>query len=245
MKQVTIFSIPIFLVCALFFCSCGNNGEQKTKMTTTDSTDTSAHTAAATNVPAAKPGNLLVIRHKVAGYAKWKVAYDSHDSTRLVYGLHNFIVARGIKDSNMVMVVLKMDDTAKAKQFIAMPDLKAAMKRGGVVGAPSFLMLDMQMLDTSSNALLSRVTVTHKVKDYDAWKKSFDSHKQSRMDAGLVDRAISYTIGDNHTVSVAFVITDMQKAEAFMNSKDLKDKMAEAGVTGKPDIFFYHVEQSY
>jgi hypothetical protein len=26
-----------------------------------------------------------------------------------------------------------------------------------------------------------------------------------------------------------------------MNSKDLKDKMAEAGVVGPPDVFFYHV----
>ena len=37
----------------------------------------------------------------------------------------------------------------------------------------------------------------------------------------------------------------MQKAEAFMASKDLKDKMAEAGVVGPPDIFFYKVVQQY
>ena len=30
-----------------------------------------------------------------------------------------------------------------------------------------------------------------------------------------------------------------------MASKDIKDKMAEAGVGGPPDIFFYNVVQKY
>ncbi len=245
MKQVKFLSIATFVAGALFFSSCGNGGEQKTTTTTADSTTTSAATPAVTNTEPAKPANLLLIRHKVAGFAKWKMAYDSHDSARLQYGLHNYLIARGLKDSNMVMVVLKMDDTAKAKQFIAMPDLKARMKTGGVVGTPSFLLLDVQMRDTSFNELPTRVIITHKVKDYDAWKKSFDSHKQVRIDAGLVDRAVGYTVGDNHMVTVAFVIRDMKKAQAFMASKDLKDKMAEAGVVGPPDIFFYNVAEQY
>jgi len=30
-----------------------------------------------------------------------------------------------------------------------------------------------------------------------------------------------------------------------MNSKDLKDKMKEAGVVGAPDVFMYHVVKQY
>ena len=239
MKQFKFFSAITLVAGSLFFSSC--NGDEKKTDNVTVSTDSSAVNK---TEPPAKPGNLVIIKHKVANFAKWKTAYESHDSTRLAYGLHNYIVARGLKDSNMVMVVLKMDDTTKAKQFAALPDLKAAMQKGGVMGAPSFLYLDVQMLDTSSNAP-TRVIVTHKVKDWDAWKKSFDSHKQTRLDAGMTDRAISYSVGDTHTVTVAFVINDMKKAEAFMASKDLKDKMAESGVTGPPDIFFYNVVQKY
>ncbi len=238
MTQFKFLSAVTLMAGSLFFSSC-NGDETKTDDTTV--TDTTAVTKMETP---AKPGNILIIRHKVANFAKWKVAYDSHDSTRLAYGLHNNLVARGIKDSNMVMVVLQMDDTAKAKQFAALPDLKAAMQKGGVVGAPTFRYIDMQFRDTS-NSEPTRVIVTHKVKDWDAWKKSFDSHKQTRVDAGLTDRAIGYAAGDPTTVTVAFIIHDMQKAEAFMASKDLKDKMAEAGVVGPPDIFFYKVVQQY
>lgn len=239
MKQFKFFSAITLVAGSLFFSSC--NGDEKKTDNVTVSTDSSAVNK---TEPPAKPGNLVIIKHKVANFAKWKTAYESHDSTRQAYGLHNYIVARGLKDSNMVMVVLKMDDTTKAKQFAALPDLKAAMQKGGVMGAPSFLYLDVQMLDTSANAP-TRVIVTHKVKDWDAWKKSFDSHKQTRLDAGMTDRAISYSVGDTHTVTVAFVINDMKKAEAFMASKDLKDKMAESGVVGPPDIFFYNVVQKY
>jgi len=240
MKQFKFFSAITLVAGSLFFSSC--NGDEKKTDNVTVSADSSAVNK---TEPPAKPGNLVIIKHKVANFAKWKTAYESHDSTRQAYGLHNYIVARGLKDSNMVMVVLKMDDITKAKQFAALPDLKAAMQKGGVMGAPSFLYLDVQMLDTSSNASPTRVIVTHKVKDWDAWKKSFDSHKQTRLDAGMTDRAISYSVGDTHTVTVAFVINDMKKAEAFMASKDLKDKMAESGVTGPPNIFFYNVVQKY
>jgi len=113
------------------------------------------------------------------------------------------------------------------------------------VGVPSFLFVDNQMFDSSSGASATRVIITHKVKDWDAWKKSFDSSKQDRLNAGLTDRAVGYSVGDPHTIIVAFVINDLPKAEAFMASKDLKDKMAKAGVAGPPDIFFYNVVQQY
>ena len=239
MKQFKFLSAVTLMAGSLFFSSC--NGDE----TKTDETKVNSDTTAVTKMETpAKPGNILIIRQKVANYAKWKPVYDSHDSVRLAYGLHNNLVARGIKDSNMVMVVLQMDDAAKAKQFAALPDLKAAMQRGGVIGAPTFLYIDMQFRDTSNSAPTS-VIITHKVKDWDAWKKSFDSHKQARIDAGLTDRAIGYAVGDTHMVTVAFIIHDKQKAEAFMSSKDLKDKMAEAGVEGAPDIFFYNVVQQY
>src|ERR1019366_7221957 len=120
MKQLKFLSAITLVAGSLFFSSCNSNGKKTDNETV--STDT---TAAAVNKtePPAKPGNLLIVKHKVANFAKWETAYESHDSTRLAYGLHNYIVARGLKDSNMVMVVLKMDDTTKAKQFAALPDL--------------------------------------------------------------------------------------------------------------------------
>lgn len=241
MKQFKFFSATSVAASLLFLSSCGNTDgdKQKTEMVTNDSS-TVAKTETVT-----KPSDVLVARFKVSNFAKWKTSYESRDSARLASGLHNYIIGRGVEDSNTVMVALKMDDVAKAKEFTANPKLKEAMQKGGVTGTPSFMFLNVQMMDSATNATNSRIMVTHKVKDWDAWKKSFDSHKQVRLDAGLLDRAIGYEAGDNHIVTVVLGVSDMAKAKAFMASKDLKDKMAEAGVEGPPTIFMYTVVQKY
>ena len=87
--------------------------------------------------------------------------------------------------------------------------------------------------------------MTHKVKDWDAWKKEFDQNKQLRVDGGLIDRGIGHAVDDNHKVSVVFAVTDKAKAKAFLQSKDLKDKMEKAGVEGKPVAFYYNIVKMY
>ncbi|HEX2683131.1 MAG TPA: hypothetical protein VHL77_04330, partial [Ferruginibacter sp.] len=194
--------------------------------------------------PPAKPGNLAVVMIKVANFEKWLPDYESHDSIRQAFGLHNFSIARGVKDSNTVMIVLKMDDVAKAKEFAASPDLKARMKKGGVVGPPTISYLDMQMQDMTPSSS-PRLMVKHKVKDYDAWKKVFDADKPNRVAAGLTDRALGYEIGDNHMVSIVFLVSDMKKAEDMSKSPDLKKKMEEGGVEGAPTFFYYNQVKKY
>ena len=243
MKQQKILLSLAVLMSALFY-SCNNDSEKKEEPAKAETPATAAPAA-----PAApeKPGNFLLITHKVANYAKWLPLYESDDSARKANGLTNFVLGRGIgADSNTVLVALKMADTAKAKAFGSSPGLKEKMKQGGVIGAPlSVNYTEAVWMDTSTNSLSTRVIVTHKVKDWDAWKKEFDSHKQVRMDAGLVDRSVGHSVDDTHNVIVVFAISDMAKAKAFMASKDLKDKMAAAGVTGPPSIFYYTVAKKY
>ena len=143
------------------------------------------------------------------------------------------------------MVALKMDDVTKARELTASKGMKDKMQKAGVIGAPTFAFLETVMLDKGTDASTTRVWMMHKVKDWDTWKKEFDSHKQVRIDAGLTDRAVGYAVGDNHMVTVVCAVTDMEKAKAFMASKDLKDKMAAAGVEGAPTIYFYDVVKSY
>ncbi len=224
---------------ALLF-SCNNGGEKKAA---DNPVDTTAVKAAEPMAPV-KPANIMIVIHKVANFAKWLPGYEAHDSMRLAYGLHNSLIARGTKDSNMVMVVCRMDDAAKAKEFAALPSLKDAMKKGGVIGAPVISYVDMQMLDTAANGS-SRVLISHKVKDWDAWKKVFDADKTNRMAAGLTDRALGYSVGDNHSVTIALVISDMKKAEDFSKSPELKKKMEEGGVEGPPTFFYYTIVKKY
>ena len=223
----------------LFLASCNSGEEKKTTDTTTDSTEKAAATAAPI------VSNLLVIMHKVADFGKWKTAYEAHDSIRTAHGLRNYVLGRGMDDSNMVLVALKMDDINKAKELVGSQEMKDRMKNAGVVGVPTFEYIQHTMSDTSKQALPTRVRVTFKVKDWDTWKKNFDDDKQARMDAGLIDRAVGHGIDDNHMVSVVLLISDMAKAKAFMSSKDLKDKMDKGGVEGPPTFFYYNVAQIY
>ncbi len=228
---------------SLYLYSCNGSGEGD--KTTEVKPDTATTKTTETPV-AAKPANMAVIKHKVANYAKWFVAYTSDDSARLANGLNSYVIGRGIDgDSNTVLVAMKMADVDKAKAMAASPGLKARMQQGGVVGVPAINFVETVWSDTSTNASTVRLVISHRVKDWDAWKKEFDSHKQTRMDAGLTDRVIGHEFGDNHAVIIAFAVTDMAKAKAFLASKDLKDKMAAAGVEGPPTMFFYNVAKRY
>ena len=242
MKHFRSLATSFVAATTLLLGSCNSGKDKKTDEIMTDSTATKTETTA--TAPSG-PTSIMIIRHKVADYAKWKTGYDSHDSMRLASGLHNYVIARGTEDPNMVLVAVTMDDVDKAKAFAASPDLKTKMKEVGVTGTPVIDFLESVMNDTTAIQQTIRVMIRHKVKDWDAWKKSFDSHKQVRIDAGLTDRVISYTVGDNHHVTLVFAVADMDKAKAFMNSQDLKDKMKEAGVDGPPDIFFYKIAQKY
>ena len=240
MKQFKFFSAAGLIMLMLF--SCNSNSDQNTTAAT--SKDSSAPTPTQPAAPA-KPAITMLIKHKVANFDKWFPAYEGHDSVRQSYGLHNFVVGRGIKDSNMVLVALHVDDTAKAVEFSKMPALKASMEKAGVVGAPTITYMVNQWRDSTTDASITRVIINQKVKDWDTWKKAFDDHKPARVAAGLTDRSVSQALGDPHSVSVVLVVNDMKKAEDFMHSKDLKDKMMEAGVEGAPDIFFYRVIKQY
>ncbi len=241
MKKVKFFTTLSLAAGILVFSSCNSKKDKKADENNSDSTSAKTETIVAPSGPT----EVMIVKHKVADYAKWKTGYDAHDSARLANGLHSYVIARGVDDSNLLLVAMRMDDVDKAKAMGADPSLKDVMKKAGVVGAPEIDYLHSVMNDTAAIQQTVRMMIRSKVKDWDAWKKSFDSHKQVRMDAGLTDRVISYTIGDNHNVTLVFAVADMDKANAFLNSKELKDRMAEAGVEGPPGIFFYRIATKY
>jgi len=245
MKQFRLLATTLAASMVFFLSSCGSGNEKKTEEKASDSSTVKPAETAPETAPD-KLTNLVIIKHKVANFSKWKMDYDEHDPARRAAGLTNYILGRGAgKDSNMVVVMLKAADMTRAKEFASSTELKDAMQKAGASGSPSISYINVVMNDPSQIPQTDRLMVTHKVKDWDAWKKEFDDHKQARIDAGLIDRGLGYTSGDSHNVSIVFAITDMAKAKAFIVSKDLKDKMAQAGVEGPPTFFFYNVVQKY
>ena len=248
MNQHRFTSLLFCAAMVLFLASCGGSGEKSsdtTDSTTTTDTSTASVPKMETNTIVTTAQNMMVATHKVADFDKWKTSYDEHDSLRLANGVHSYVIGRGLDDPSMVMVAVKVDDLNKAKAFAKDPSLKKAMQKGGVVGAPDIKFTTMVWQDTATIDSKMRSRTTFTVKDWEAWKNAFDSGRQNRMDAGIIDRAYGHEADDTHKVIVVVALTDTARAKAYWKSDALKQRMAASGVIGQPKRFLYTVVQRY
>jgi quinol monooxygenase YgiN len=238
MKNVKKSLVPVLiLIFIIAFLSCKNNKTEKVESEEEMPMDT------ATTVAVMEPFKVIVIKHKVANYDKWRKEYDAHDSVRQVYGISHFVVGRGMDDPNTIIVIDKMNDVMKAKEFSALPSLKEAMKNAGVIGKPEFSFYDVIRNDDSKIDIKERLMVTHHVKDFDAWLKVYDAEGMTkRMEEGLIDRGVARSVDDPNMVTLVFAISDMAKAKVSINSEAKKKLMNEAGVEGAPQILYYKLE---
>ena len=238
------------LCAATVFCllSCGSS-EDKTTTETTGADTTATTDAAATSPPVntivTTPETMMVVRHKITDYDKWLASFEAHDSMKLANGLHNYVVGRSVEDPDMLLVATKADDIAKAKAFGKSTELKQAMQKSGVSGTPKIAFITSVYQDTATINTDLRAMTMVTVKDWDAWRTSFESRRQDRLDAGLTDRVYGYDPDDNHKVAIVVAISDTAKANAFWNSAKLKEDMAKGGVIGKPERFMFRITKKY
>jgi hypothetical protein len=244
MKQ-SRFSGLLFYSMVFLLVSCSGGGTEK--KTSTDSTAADTTTAVITPkiTTVTTPQNMMVVTHKVSNYAKWKTSYDQHDSARLANGIHSYVIGRGLKDSNMILVAVKVDDTTKAKAFAKDPGLKKAMQKGGVMGMPTFTLTTMVFQDTATISTDLRARTTFKVKDWAAWQKAFEDGKQERLDNGIAVRAYGHNSDNDKKVVLVTALMDTAKAFAYYKSDALKKRRVESGVIGEPERFLYKVVQRY
>jgi hypothetical protein len=160
-------------------------------------------------------------------------------------GIHSFVVARGLQDSNTVMIVMRVDDTARANAFGKSPALKTVMQNAGVVGNPVMRMVTMEWQDTGMVSTPLRSVVSYTVKDWNTWFQSFQSREQLRKDNGIAVRGVGHDAADDHKVSVVTALVDSAKAVSFFKSDTLKKRMEESGVTGEPERFLFKVIKRY
>jgi hypothetical protein len=251
MNQQRFISL-LFCTAMFFLISCGGGGSSEEKSTTDTTAAKTDTTTAATPAPQPQtssvnttPQNMMLVTHKVKDFAKWKMAYDGDDSNRLAAGVHSYVIGRGVPDSNMVIVAMKIDDQQKAKAFGSSPKLKKAMQQGGVVGAPTIKMNTIVYQDVSTVSTDLRVRTYITVKDWDKWQKAFDSTRALNEDNGLKLRAYGHETADNHKVMIVSAVLDTAKARAYFKSDLLKQRRIASGVVGEPQRSMYRVIQMY
>lgn len=244
--------LPTLSVSVALFCllSCGGgkpdqDATDSTTAVTTDTTSSAATTAAPVNTIVTTPQNMMVVTHKVADFDKWLAGFEAHDSMKLAHGIHNYVIGRGVKDPNMILVATKVDDMEKAKAFGKSADLKKAMKESGVLGTPVMSYTIMTYQDTGNIETDVRSRATFMVKDWTNWQRAFDSTRQLGIDNGLKLRVYGHEADNDKKVTVVSAVLDSAKAQAFWKSDQLKQLRAATGAIGEPDRFIFRVVKRY
>jgi len=78
----------------------------------------------------------MFVRHEVADYGAWRKAYDAFAATQKKLGVVHESVYQSIDNPNDVTVIHDFHSAEQARTFAASPELKAAMEKSGVKGAP-------------------------------------------------------------------------------------------------------------
>lgn len=91
---------------------------------------------------------------------------------------------------------------------------------------------------------MTYLTVQHKVRDYNSWKKTFDNFRETRRSGGEKSYHILHTEDDPNNLYLVFEWDNPEKARSFFKSPELKDAMQKAGVVDKPQInYFTHLDE--
>jgi quinol monooxygenase YgiN len=85
---------------------------------------------------------------------------------------------------------------------------------------------------------MATMFVRHTVNDYGNWKRVYDQLASVRKERGVTGASVHRDPKDPNTIIVTHQFKDMNAATAFANSEELKSAMANAGVSGPPEIWF-------
>jgi quinol monooxygenase YgiN len=180
----------------------------------------------------------ILITHKVKDYDAWKPAFDAHEQGRKDAGLVAHALLRDPAKKS-VSIWAGAYDLAKPQEMLGSEEMKQTMKDAGVIGKPTIMPMNIVAMSPPVEGAptpTAGAIIDHKVKDFAAFKTVFDGAEQVRQDAGIVGWAVNQNPEDPNHVYVWVEAAEKEKLQAFLKSKELKDRMKEAGIKGAPKI---------
>jgi heme-degrading monooxygenase HmoA len=78
----------------------------------------------------------MYVRHKVADFDKWKIVFEEVEPFRKQSGSSGAHIFRNNANPNDVLVVTDWDNREQGMRFGQSSELKKALERAGVIGAP-------------------------------------------------------------------------------------------------------------
>jgi hypothetical protein len=83
----------------------------------------------------------MLVRHKVADFARWKEVFESHAAAQREAGLRVEKVLRNLDDPDEVFLLFEVSNLEKARGFVASPEVPEAKRQSGVVDDPDIYLL--------------------------------------------------------------------------------------------------------
>jgi len=179
----------------------------------------------------------LTVVHECKDYTAWKAGFDADAPNRLAAGLTDLTVARSKDKPNVVAVVFRIGDLAKARAMVGSAGLRAAMEKAGVVGKPGIHFRRGEYTFETAPAYL---TINCRVGDFATFKKGYAMDKADRQAATMTDRALLQDMDDPNDLLLAWSIDDVNKAMAFLKSPALAEHMKNnCSIVGEPELRFW------
>ena len=91
---------------------------------------------------------------------------------------------------------------------------------------------------TNTQQTNENLTVHFKVKDYNAWRTSYNENEKGRQSAGITNGRVFRSADDPNDVVILQDVADVAKARSWLGSDDTKTAMQKGGVIGSPSIRF-------
>jgi hypothetical protein len=82
------------------------------------------------------------------------------------------------------------------------------------------------------------LTVHLKVKDFAAWRASYNGHEKDRVSAGITNSKVFRSADDQNDVVILADVADVSKARTWFGSSEAKTVMEKSGVVGSPKVQF-------
>jgi hypothetical protein len=82
------------------------------------------------------------------------------------------------------------------------------------------------------------LTIRLKVKDFNAWRTSYNGNEKNRVSAGVTNGRVFRSADDQNDVVVLQDVADVAKARTWYGSDETKTTMEKSGVLGSPSIRF-------
>jgi hypothetical protein len=83
----------------------------------------------------------LLVRHKVAGFERWKAVFDGHAEAQRAAGITVMHVMRNLEDPGEVFLLFDVADVERARAFVFSPQVPGAQQESGVLDTPDIYFL--------------------------------------------------------------------------------------------------------